>query len=180
VEKTPVATVNEKELPEKLVADKAWMAGFIDGEGCLTISRQIRKGRPSPAYRPYVTVANTNRSALEFFQSIYGGNIYHVHERRKDKQGKNWADAFDWYCPQPMIVKMLLDLMPYLRLKKRQAELIIEFIRTKRLFGRGKRLKGRHGGSAPLLPEEIQHRESLRIKIQALNQKGRYARQQLA
>jgi hypothetical protein len=160
--------------------DKAWMAGFIDGEGCLTISRQVRPARPSPAYRVFLTVSNTNRAPLEFFQSVYGGGIYHVHERRKDKGGKNWADAFDWYCPVYSLRVLIADVGPYLRVKHKQAELILEFLLTKKAFARGERQAGKRGGSAALLPAEIEHREGLRLKIQALNSKGRYARSRLA
>ncbi|HMD79185.1 MAG TPA: hypothetical protein VKF39_04290, partial [Nitrososphaerales archaeon] len=154
--------------------ERAWMAGFLDGEGLVTIVRQIRRSRPSPAYRCYVCVCNTDREVLTIYLSYYGGAIYQIHEKRRDKLGKKWADAFNWYCPISSTKRLLLDLLPFLRLKKRQACLVIEFVDNKRAFARGKR-KGR-GGSSPLTKDEIAFRERLRRQVRLLNRKGKYAR----
>lgn len=159
--------------------DKAWMAGFIDGEGCLTISRQVRKGRPSPACRAYITIATTHRDVLQGFVERYGGRVYSVHERRGDKRGRKWADAYDWYCPVSSAEQLLVDVLPHLRIKRPQAEILLTFIRKKRAFER-RFWPGRGKGSAPLTAEEISFREDLRIQVQLLNQKGQRARQALA
>lgn len=150
------------------------MAGFLDGEGLVTIVRQIRKDRPSPAYRAYVSICNTDREVLSIFPKVYGGRVYQMHEKRRDLMGKKWADAFTWYCPMSSTKQLLLDLLPYLRLKNRQANLVLEFIDNKKAFARGKR-KGR-GGSSPLTEEEIMFRERLRRQVRLLNRKGKYAR----
>ena len=150
------------------------MAGFVDGEGYLTIMKQVRKYRPSPAFRAYVAISNTNQDVLKLFLNEYGGKVYFHYEKRLDKQGLKWSDAFTWYCPVSSSKKFLEDVIPYLRLKRRQAELILDFIDNKNSFARGKR-KGR-GGSSPLTSEEISYREGLRRAVSQLNEKGRYAR----
>jgi len=150
------------------------MAGFTDGEGLVTITRQIRKDRPSPAYRAYVSISNTHRDVLMIFLRCYGGGIYTIHEKRRDAMGKNWADAYCWYCPISSTKQFLLDVLPYLRLKSRQANIVLQFIDKKRAFARGKRT-GR-GGSSPLTEEEISFRERLRSQVRSLNRKGRFAR----
>ena len=88
--------------------------------------------------------------------------------------GKRWADAYHWYCPISSTEQLLLDLLPFLRLKTRQSSLVLEFIGKKKAFARGKR-KGR-GGSSPLTEEEIEFRERLRREVRLLNRKGKYAR----
>lgn len=155
--------------------DKAWMAGFLDGDGSIYIGRQVRKNRPSPAYRVYVLVSNTNREVIEFFRDAYGGRLYNVHERRKDKRGKKWADAWDWNCPQAQAHKILEDVLPYLKLKRPRAEVCLEFLRNKKAFAR-KRREGQQGGSAPLSEDEIAFRERLYWQSRELNSKGVYAR----
>lgn len=150
------------------------MAGFVDGEGLVTITRQLRKDRPSPAYRVYVTVCNTKPGVLSLFRECYGGAIYCINEHRKDWNGKNWADAYSWYCSITATKRFLTELLPYLRLKRPQAELVLQFISMKKSFARGKR-RGR-GGSSPLTEEEIVFREELRTKVRLLNSKGRFAR----
>ena len=54
----------------------AWQAGIIDGEGTVTLAKQMRKGRPSPAYRPMVTVTNTNPALVMPFVDAWGGGMY--------------------------------------------------------------------------------------------------------
>jgi hypothetical protein len=154
--------------------EKAWMAGFLDGEGLVTITKQIRKNRPSPAYRGYVSVSNTNKEVMAIFVNSYGGKIYQVHEKRRDQAGNKWADAYSWYCPVSTTKQLLTDLLPYLRLKTRQTSLVLEFIENKKAFARGKR-KGR-GGSSPLTGQEIAFRETLRRQVRLLNRKGKFAR----
>lgn len=47
------------------VSEKAWLAGFIDGEGYVGITFQKKKETKtqaaSPLYHPYIIIANTNR-----------------------------------------------------------------------------------------------------------------------
>jgi hypothetical protein len=168
-------------IQQIMEVDKAWIAGFIDGEGCITIARQIRKNRPSPSYRSYITVSNTNRDSLEYLRGHYGGVLYERHEYRKDKRGKNWADAYDWYCPLRSATRLLTDILPYLRVKRQQAMLVLEFLATKKAFARNERRpSSKRGGSAPLTGDEIAHRERLRLAVKRLNSKGQYARGQIA
>ncbi len=155
--------------------EKAWMAGFMDGEGCITILRQRRPSRPSPAYRSFVTVTNTMCPALEPFVRFYGGYIRNVIENRTDKRKVKWADAYTWYCPVGSVVRLLTHLRPYLLVKGGQAVAVLEFQQMKRAFERTF-WPGQGGGSAPLSAEEIAYREGLRIRVQLLNSKGQRAR----
>lgn len=156
--------------------DKAWMAGFVDGEGCITIARQSRIARPSDSIRVQITLSNTNRDVLGSFSEAYGGNVYNVHERRKDKNNVKWADAWDWHCPMFSNSQILTDLLPYLRLKHRQAELCLEYLATRTNTKLVRHVNGRIAGSTPLTDEEIDKREEYRIAVQSLNTKGRRAR----
>jgi hypothetical protein len=155
--------------------EKAWLAGFVDGEGSITISKQIRKNRPSPAYRALIEVANTNKAPLEFIMKEYGGKIYHAHEKRRRKNGKKWSDAFTWYCPISVSERLLTDIFPYLRVKSKQAEIVLEFIRHIKTLNREpiRDKFGRIAGSKHLTKEELDYRESLYSKVRSLNQKSK-------
>jgi len=155
---------------------EGWMAGIVDGEGCLTISKQIRKGRPSPAFRVMITISNTDLRLLAPFKEKWGGGIYHSIDSRVHKR---WKDAWTWHCPQRSEIAFLSAIMPHLRGKKRQAEVILRFIALKRSFKRthvgvgGKRsLKG----SLPLGDGEIFARTQIWNEVRALNSKGSYSR----
>ena len=152
--------------------EKAWMAGFTDGEGCITICCQIRKNRPSPSHRVFIAISNTRKIALDIFKSNYKGEIYETNEKRKNKAGMNWANAWGWYCPVSSSLAFLNDILPYLKIKREQALIALEFINMKQCL-RERRPTGRWGGSSSLIPAELEKREKLRIRIQLLNAKGK-------
>lgn len=156
--------------------DLAWMAGFVDGEGCITISKQVRRNRPSPAYRAVITITNTNRQVLVPFLEAWGGAIYSVHEKRRDKRKVKWADAWCWHCPASRSPRMLRRLLPYLRLKREQALVVIDFCENKARTCVPRHANGRWGGSEHLVPAELARRAAWHKQIQLLNTKGQRAR----
>jgi hypothetical protein len=166
---TPIPSGRPGPVPTE--TQKAWMAGFIDGEGTISISRQKRKDRPSLAYRAKVSVANTTRASLDFFVSFYGGPIYDIHDRRTSPS-LNWSRAFDWVCPMSSTHWLIADVQPYLVIKVRQAEIVSRFIDTKNGFSRTF-WPGQYGGSAPLSTEESAHREALFQEVRMLNARGK-------
>lgn len=145
--------------------EKAWAAGFVDGEGCITISKQIRKNRPTPAYRVFVTISNTKKNSLELFKEEYGGEIYDYKEQRKDRYGVKWANAYHWYCPITSSERFLTEILPYLRLKNEQANLALAFIQTRTNYT-----------NRQVPEEELALRENFRQQIHQLNSKGVDAR----
>lgn len=96
--------------------EKAWMAGFLDGEGWIGMSKQIRKNRPSPTYRTAIKTSNTKNESLMFFKERYGGKI---------TKGKG---AYQWACPAVSKKKLLNDIRPFLVIKISQARLILDYI----------------------------------------------------
>jgi hypothetical protein len=157
----------------------AWMAGFFDGEGTLSILKQVRKGRPSPAFRGLAVVSNTERELLNPFRELIGGEIYERPDHRTDQRGLRWATAYTWHCPDSKIVYLVEGMLPYLRGKKfKCAKILLEFMAHKKSFLRrvGSLVGGKRGGSASLGQEEIEFRDSLWIQIRLLNTKGRFSR----
>jgi hypothetical protein len=114
------------------------MAGFVDGEGTISINKQIRKHRPSPAYRAYVSVSNTDKNVLRIFAKNYGGNTYRNREHRKDQLGRNWSDLYRWQCPVSQTKRLLLDIQPYLRLRKNKLGSCSNSLITRMLSRAGK------------------------------------------
>lgn len=109
--------------------EKAWMAGFIDAEGTVVIDRQVRKDRPSPTYRVKISVCNVDRSTLQPFGEEYGGKIYHRMEARKGVSGSKWSDTFVWRCSSIACMRLLIDVLPYLKLKRAQAKVLMNLLR---------------------------------------------------
>lgn len=59
------------ELPTPPDVDRAWAAGFWDGEGSTSLKR-IRAGAPATSIRMYVSQKDTGPELLQRFQQIVG------------------------------------------------------------------------------------------------------------
>ncbi len=54
----------------------AYLAGIIDGEGCIRIGRANNiKKRTNPAYAAYVQVGMTDKRVPELLQDTFGGSL---------------------------------------------------------------------------------------------------------
>lgn len=62
---------------------RAWAAGFIDGEGCLAISKVRQPGRKNSTYRPTLTIVQNNLECLEKLREILDepSHLYLVRRR---------------------------------------------------------------------------------------------------
>jgi len=91
----------------------AYVAGIIDGEGCIGLSRS------GAGVYPSIYVTNTNIDLLHALKGRYGG-IIKVKALRKE----NWKEAYAWKVTWRSAVLLLEDVGEYLMLKKKQAETV--------------------------------------------------------
>ena len=116
-----------------------------------------RKNRRSPIYRIECKVGMCNLYIPQLFKFHFGGAIHYRASYRNNSESWHW-------CVSLRIAHNFLQIiLPYLRLKKAEAELAIDFQKRKM----GKEYRGRK----PLPEEEIVYREAQRILMKAL--KGR-------
>lgn len=96
----------------------AWAAGFFDGEGCVSITKCIRRGGTHHGLR--VDICQTNEEVLDVFYKVVGERGSQ-HSFSFDKP--NWQTKYSIiYCGRPA-VNVLRKLLPYLVLKADQARL---------------------------------------------------------
>ena len=143
--------------------DEVWAAGFVDGEGCITIDRhKPRRGdgeHASPQHSLTLSVTNTNLEVLEFLMSMFGGSISRKHKGSSYAQKKIWQ----WRCASLDAEKAVKKLVPYLKVKKAEAETALDFVELKRAtFDE----RVRNGG--PLKDEVIAQREAYRQTLMGL------------
>lgn len=103
------------DLPE---GEIGWLAGIIDGEGSITITRHEKPGRIAWQIRLIVV----NRESLADLQSRFGGRVTfrtHTNER--------WATVQIWQASCNEAAAILRVVRPWLRWKAAQADLAIEF-----------------------------------------------------
>lgn len=102
----------------------AYIAGIIDGEGTVSISSNksaLRNGVCPVQYNGRITVVNTSVSLLDWLNTRIGGA-----QMRTRKTKPEYKDVYVLIvngCASAMLCKRLL---PYLVVKKKQAELVIE------------------------------------------------------
>ena len=82
--------------------EKAYLAGFFDGEGCCMIS---------PNCSVKVIVTQKNQTVLEWMLREYGGSV-HFYEKKKNGNIPKWA-----LYNKHEILKFLADIRPYLQQK---------------------------------------------------------------
>jgi hypothetical protein len=139
-------------------AQLGYIAGIMDGEGCISLARQRKNYHYSWQYCPHCNVGNTNLELLHWLHdSTRLGNI-----NPKLTRGINSKPAWTWELRVYEIRTFLQDIMPYLIIKKRQSEIIIEFITNSRHVG----------VQYPLTEHEKEYKNRLFIEMSVLNERG--------
>jgi len=100
--------------------DLAYMAGIVDGEGCIRFSHRIYKKTKSISYLPKIDICNTQEVLPRRFQFAFGGGVYK--ERKREGCKVSWR----WVVQGEVAYVCAKALLPYLVIKRAQAELIIQ------------------------------------------------------
>lgn len=100
----------------------SYIAGFIDGEGCITASGNYLSLS--------LTVSNTVRAPLLFMQESLGGSI-RARNVPLIVNGKVRKREWTWHIGGESAVEVLLALLPYLIVKKQEAILGIALTAAK-------------------------------------------------
>jgi len=98
-----------------------WLAGFFDGEGCITL---YGKG-----LYPRMTLTNTYLPILKAIQAQFGGHL-----GKTSKSSARQCYVLTWQCKK--MITLLKVLTPFLTVKKAQAELVIMAYDTFKRDGR--------------------------------------------
>jgi len=140
----------------------AYSAGFFDGEGCCTITSTKASATRRAYHRPRVAVVNTVYASLLQYYKRWGGSICKVsHSENKHK------DCYIWSIYSARKVKrFIIDILPYLRIKRKQALLLLAFCDTGDWRGGG-------DGYRILSPEIREKRERIKEEMMQLNKKGK-------
>lgn len=104
----------------------SYLAGFIDGEGTIYIStRKTKLGYIS--YYPRFQAVNTNKEVMEWILKTFGGLLY---TKDRSSYNKKWRVQYEWYTTRALIDELLPLILPYLIVKRPQAELMLKFRAT--------------------------------------------------
>jgi hypothetical protein len=155
--------------------DKSWIAGFIDGEGCINFNSysefnlQVR-----------VMISNANLEVLEWIKFIYGGYIH----RKKGHEG--WKQNYQYVVSSRKAMKLLKDVGKYLRIKQKQYKIALDYEKTVNLSKKHKiitinNITKRDKITGQIIynkvkfipnPKILQIRQQLKQQLKELNHRG--------
>jgi hypothetical protein len=122
---TTSALCNVAEMFETSSVTKlAYLAGIIDGEGCIAIRKSKRTGTcKSTRYAAAVTVGNTSCHLIEQLVGTFGVGCVTYRYPTKTKRA-----CYLWSLPSRGAREVLRAVQPYLIVKREQAAVLLEFI----------------------------------------------------
>lgn len=113
--------------------DKSWLAGFIDADGTVIVERNFSRG--NTLYSPVICVYNTNRNGIDRANEIMK-KLGAKPVLREDRRG-DWVGAsFQLRVRGRHVLGVAEAIAPYMTVKKKQAELLAEFINIRVAAGK--------------------------------------------
>lgn len=132
------------------IAKSAYLAGIIDGEGCLRIGHS----RTENKFYARICVGMVEKEVTDLLKDTFGG--YVVEE--KLKTGRT---IYRWnLCNADGIETALNEISPFLIVKRKQADLLLDYVSV------------RNTKLNKISDEETNRRKEIYLKCQQLNKVG--------
>ena len=107
--------------------DLAYIAGIVDGEGYIGIQSDCKKSKHGhPNLRLRVAVTSTDEWLCQHLKFAIGGGVIKL-----KRASENHKPCWQWEIGYKKAGDFLRLILPYLHLKKPQAELAIKFQEAK-------------------------------------------------
>ena len=113
---------------KKFAKKNIWIATWIDTEGSISLVGKTNK-KGVRYYRPQINIYNSYRLPLDIIKSRFGGNMSLDKNRYKFEQRKIMYRL----RIQGRTEEVLKKVYPYLLVKRKQADIILKFEKTKSL-----------------------------------------------
>jgi hypothetical protein len=163
--KTEVESIRNTIIPSE--EDFAYLAGFIDAECCLNISKSHPKGKPNPTYKILLQCNNTKSPCFKWLSQRFGGQ-FHFIDRSKFKTPHR--NQMCWRLSADSLAQILPKIHPFLKHKKPVCEELMNF--TKTIIPLNGIISRNNPKFGEFYKPILQERERIFHKIQALNKKG--------
>ena len=115
----------------------AYCAGVVDSDGYIGIVK--KNGKQCTAR---LAVVQASEGATTFFYKLFGVGCRYVRPPRRNSNLIGRRKLYGWSADCASVVPVLQKLLPYLRIKKRQAKLALEFQAIKGLPLKERRMVG--------------------------------------
>ena len=104
--------------------DAAYLAGFIDAECCLGISKYKKPKSANFIYKIILSCNNTSPNIFYWFMEKIGGSVCFIPRNEKNPKHKN---QINWNISGNKLYEILLKVHPFIRSKKEVCEKLMEF-----------------------------------------------------
>lgn len=105
---------------EKNFPSRKWLAGYFDGDGCLTAG--LRKDRTKPYIAAMITVYKDDLASIELIQKNFGGFI---------QQKTDTTYRWDLWLNGTNVEKFLTYFSKHMLIKRYQSDLVLDWFRNK-------------------------------------------------
>ena len=136
---------------------KAYLAGIIDGEGCITLRRAHKKRSGTTQYSLQLVISTTSIKLRAWLETIFRLKPHIWNPQLKDIH-PNWRLQYAFHLNGAPASSLLSIVLPYLVIKREQAQLGVDMCET----------KGFHQG-IPLSQETIEIMEEMYQEMCSLN-----------
>lgn len=104
--------------------DLSYFAGVFDGEGCISINKRIRNGRP--LFQLVCVLLMAEPEFLAKFHYLFG--LGHISKTKRQKE--THKERVRWSMGDSQAVEFIKMIYPYLRLKKMEADVALKYHKT--------------------------------------------------
>lgn len=115
----------------------AYIAGYIDGDGCFDIRKELYKNRTNSKYPATIIISSVNPEVLYWIHSIFGGSIQH-NSRIKFPGRKS---IYYYHLKKTESPYLAQKIIPYLVEKIDEAKTFINFATSKSIDERNDHIK---------------------------------------
>lgn len=155
------------EIKEYSIAEIAYFAGLIDGEGSIYIGNfSNNKITGAKYFQTNMQITNTCEKMIDWLIDVFGG----LKSKRTPRQHalNSRLQAYVWTVSGKRLEHLCEIILPYTVSKKRQVEIMLEMRKTYTKTGSGRAEKGKQG-IQPNSPEILSKRDSLMKQMKSLH-----------
>ena len=116
----------------------AYMAGIIDGEGSITMGNYSFTAKKTPQFTTYLAITTTDIALCEWLMNTFTGKFHKYTARQIPENSRR--TPYRWQVTGNRLTDILSKTLPYLIIKKYQAEIMLKMRETynNRFYMRGK------------------------------------------
>ena len=149
--------------------DLVWLAGIMDADGYFTIQRNTNRMRlhdcVNPTFHERVGIKQVVPVAADLLKELFGGS-----RSLQKPSARNGQPLHGWYASDKVAATVAKALLPYLRIKREQAAIILELRahknrpRSERQIQDGTFVMLNRWGKPVTMPRMVSHPKALALR----------------